>query len=163
MLPQVLYVVMDRSGTSVRSTRVRSRTSRWVVHSPVHHDGHAYVPGLRVVLYTTLRLPQRQLLRLQSKDCATALRGSGFSLFLPNVSLLRPAGVRVVATETVMSAFGLSASSTGIFNNSMVDYTKKMKNNAIVGAVSRFSKSLFLYFRKYRKPWRRRSSTFTGS
>ena len=56
-LPQVLYVVMDRSGTTVRSTRVRSRTSRWVIHSPMRRDGYAYVLGLRVVLYTTLRRP----------------------------------------------------------------------------------------------------------
>ena len=34
-----------------------------------------------------------------------------FPLFLPNASLPRPVGVRT--TETVMSAFGLSASSTG--------------------------------------------------
>ena len=83
MLPQVLYVVMCRSETSVRSTRGRSRTSRWVVHSSVHHDGYASVLGLRVVWYTTLRRPQRQLLRqrVQSKDCAAALRGSGFRCF----------------------------------------------------------------------------------
>ena len=69
VLPLVLYFVMDHSGTSVRSARVRSRTSRRVVHSPVHHDGYAYVLGLRIVLYTTLRRPQRQLLRqrVQSK------------------------------------------------------------------------------------------------
>ena len=39
-----------------------------------------------------------------------------FSLVLPNVSFLRPAGVRVVPTETFMSAFSLVVSSTGNFN-----------------------------------------------
>ena len=61
--------MMVHSGTSVRSARVRSRTLRRVVHSSVHHVGYAYVLGLRIVLYTTLRRPQRQLLRqlVQSK------------------------------------------------------------------------------------------------
>ena len=63
VLSLVLYFVMVHSGTSVRSARVRSRTSRRVVHSLVHYDGYAYVLGLRIVLYTTLRRPQRQLLR----------------------------------------------------------------------------------------------------
>ena len=63
VLPPVLYFVMDPSGTSVRSAKVGSRTSRRVVHSPVHHDGYAYVMGLRIVFYTTLRRLQRQLLR----------------------------------------------------------------------------------------------------
>ena len=69
VLPPVLYFVMVHSGTSVRSPRVRSRTLRRVFHSPVHHDGYACVLGLRIVLYTTLRRPQRQLLRqrVQSK------------------------------------------------------------------------------------------------
>ena len=44
---RVLYVVMGCSGTSVHSTKVRSRTSRWVVHSSVHHDENASVLGLR--------------------------------------------------------------------------------------------------------------------
>ena len=42
-------------------------------------------------------------------------------------------------------AAGLFVSSTGIFNSSKVDYTKKMENNAIVGAVSRFGMSLLLF------------------
>ena len=120
LLP-VLYFVMVHSGTSVRSTSVRSRTSRWVVHSPVHYDGYAYVLGLRVVLYTTLRRPQRQLLRqrVQSKNCPTALRGSGYRCFCrmcPFCALQTCGGA---PTETVMSAFGPFASSTGNFNFSI--------------------------------------------
>ena len=81
---------------------------------------------------------------------------------------LRPASVRVVAIETVLPEIGLFVSSTGNFNSSILDHMKKLKNKAFVGAVFRFSimvgwwTSLFC-FRKYRKPWRRSSSTFAGS
>ena len=42
-------------------------------------------------------------------------------------------------------AAGLFVSSSGIFNNSTVGHTKKMKNDAIDGAVSSFSKSVSLF------------------
>ena len=42
----------------------------------------------------------------------------------------------MVQLASACVAASLFGSSTGIFNNSMVGYTKKMKNNAIVGAVS---------------------------
>ena len=75
-LLRILYVVMGCSGTSVHSAKVRSRTSRWVVHSPVHQDDNASVLGLRAVWYATLQRPQRSCCGnyVQSKDCATALR-----------------------------------------------------------------------------------------
>ena len=38
---------MGCSGTSVHSTKVSSRTSRWVVHSSVHHDDNSSVLRLR--------------------------------------------------------------------------------------------------------------------
>ena len=61
-----------------------------------------------------------------------------FPLFLPNVSLLRPA-VQVVTTETVRSALALTISSTGNFNISILDHMKKLNYIAFVGAVLRFS------------------------
>ena len=42
-------------------------------------------------------------------------------------------------------AAGLFVSSSGFFNHSTVGYTKKMKSNAIVGAVSSFSKFVSLF------------------
>ena len=53
--------------------------------------------------------------------------------------LVSVAGVRVVTTETVMSAFGLSPSTKDNFNISILDHMKKLKYNAFVGAVLSFS------------------------
>ena len=83
-----------------------------------------------------------------------------FSLVLPNVSFLRPAGVRVVPTETVMSAFSLVVSSTGNFNISIFGLHEEVEVQCV-----RWSNSQFQHhdIRKCRKPWRHKTSTFTRS
>ena len=55
---------------------------------------------------------------LNASCCGSGVQSKnfGFRLVLPNVSFLRPAGVRVVLTETFVSAFSLVVSSTGNFN-----------------------------------------------
>ena len=127
---------MDHSGTSVRSPRVRSRTSRRVVHSPVHHDGYAYVLGLRIVLYTTLRRPQRQPVA-----AASVKQGSGFRWFCRMSPFLRPVGVRVVPT-CLRSA--LSFPQQAISTSAFLDYMKKLKYNAFVGAIFSFCIMIFV-------------------
>ena len=83
-----------------------------------------------------------------------------FSLVLPNVSFLHPAGVRVVPTETVMSAFSLVVSSTGNLNISIFGLHEEVEVQCV-----RWSNSQFQHhdIRKCRKPWRRETSTFTRS
>ena len=71
-------------------------------------------------------------------SCCGSLSSPWFWFPLPNVSLLRPA-VQVVTTETVMSAFALTVSSTGNFNICILDHIKKFKYIAFVGAVLSFS------------------------
>ena len=83
-----------------------------------------------------------------------------FSLVLPNVSFLRPAGVRVVPTETFMSAFSLVVSSTGNFNISIFGLHEEVEVQCV-----RWSNSQFQHhdIRKCTKPWRCKTSTFTRS
>ena len=139
VLPLVLYVVMGRSVTSVRSTRSGperrggSFTVLCITGTLMFWDfGSSHMRRCGVLNAATLRRPQRQLLRhrVQSKDCATAL---------PVLVFVVSAECVPSALQACGSAFGLSVSSTGNFNISILDHMKKLKYNAFVGAVLRFS------------------------
>ena len=140
MRPQVLYVVMDRSVTSVRSTRSVAAPSRQLLPAAV-------------------LLRQRQnseMVLFAPPFCCIAVLKRVFVCSFPGVEgercfrlyvvtrmclLLRTAGGQVVAIGTVLPGIGLFVSSTGNFNTSMLGHMKKLKHNAFVGAVT--SSSLF--------------------
>ena len=83
-----------------------------------------------------------------------------FSLVMPNVSFLRPAGVRVVPTETFMSAFSLVVSSTGNFYFSIFGLHEVVEVQCVRWSNSQFQRH---DIRECTKPRSCKTSTFTRS
>ena len=106
MLSRVLYVVMNCSGTSVRSIRKRPG---------------ANPPAVATMSKETLRRPRNRLLRQRQISEMFPLAATGvvlWHLYVVNQMclLLRTTGGQEVAIETVLPEIGLFVSSTGNLN-----------------------------------------------